>query len=375
MRFCFSKSRPLLGVAINDTQLSIVELSHKKGQFHLHCYGTVALNEGEVIDQQIIDSEQMGHNISTLITAIKAKTNRVATALSSNLVITREIELPVAFSDLDIEAQIRVDADQYIPYPLGEASLDFEILGLSDLEPNYYKILLVVSRTELIEQLSDALIFGGLQPKVIDIVPEALQRSVKAMLKANADYPEVVALVDIGSKTTTVYIVRNAKFVFQLQQLFGESQWHEVTEAPANLSPGLPIDEMIATKLTTTLFTKLNSKAMAVFVDKLSQYLSIAFEQYATEQYATEVSNEVGADNISRHHTVGHIILSGSATRLPQLDSHLQSSTGLKVTVANPFSSMTLAGSIDTEQLVKDAPQLMTACGLAMLSQTSLKSY
>lgn len=357
-------------MAINDTQLSVVELSHNKGKFHLHCYGTVALNEGEVIDQQIIDSEQMGQHISTLITAIKAKTNQAATALSSNLVITREIELPAAFNDLDIEAQIRVDADQYIPYPLGEASLDFEVLGPSDLKPNYLKILLVVSRTELIDQLSDTLIFGGLQPKVIDIVPEALQRSVKLMLETNADCPEVVALVDIGSKITTVYIVRNAKLVFQLQQLFGENQLHEVTEAPLNLTPGMPIDETIATKLTATLFTAYTSNKRAVFVEKLSQYISTALTQYATEQYVAAASTKIDADNLSNSHTVGRIILAGRATRLAQLDSQLQSSLRLKVAIANPFSSMTMASCIDAEQLIRDAPQLMTACGLAMLSQT-----
>lgn len=373
MRFSFSKSQRLLGVAINDTQLSMVELSHKKGKFHLHCYGSVALDEGEVIDQQIIDSEQMGQHISKLITAIKAKANHANTALSTNLVITREIELPAEFSDLDIEAQIRVDADQYIPYPLGEASLDFEVLGPSTSEPNYNKILLVVSRTELIDQHSDALIFGGLQPKGVGIEPEALQRSVKAMLEVNVDYPEVVALVDIGSKTTTVYIVRNAKFVFQLQQLFGENQLHQIIEGPSNASNGslsLANNETIAAKLSATSLTEFTTDRVAVFVEQLSQHLTIAFEQYATA-----VSTEIGSDNPSSGHTVGHIILSGRATGLARLDSYLQSSIGLEVTVANPFSAMTIASSIDVEQLGKQASQLMTACGLAMLSQTSRKSY
>lgn len=69
------------------------------------------------------------------------------------------------------------------------------------------------------------------------------------------------------------------------------------------------------------------------------------------------------------------IILSGDAAGLPQLDKSLQHQMGLPVTLANPFLSISLSHSIDEEQLFKDAPQLMTACGLAMRSRTMTQIY
>ena len=96
------------------------------------------------------------------------------------------------------------------------------------------------------------------------------------------------------------------------------------------------------------------------FIQSLIDYIKVAFEQYSA---------------ISPDKEVEQIILSGDAAGLPQLDKSLQHQMGLPVTLANPFLSMPLSHSIDAEQLFKDAPQLMTACGLAMRSRTMTQIY
>jgi type IV pilus assembly protein PilM len=45
-----------------------------------------------------------------------------------------------------------------------------------------------------------------------------------------------------------------------------------------------------------------------------------------------------------------------------------QQRLGVTVSVANPFTNMTIAPNIDNEQLAIDAPSLMAACGLALRS-------
>lgn len=350
MRLFFTKPKAVLGVAISETTLSLVELSHINQQWRLLRYGMAALKTGEIIDNQIIDSEQLGQRIAALVHQIQTKTKLAATALSANLVLTREIELGTDFSEQDIEAQIRVDADQYIPYPLSEASLDFEVMGPSHLETNLNKVLLVVSRTEYIEQYSDTLVFGGLQPKIIDIDPEALQRAFRLIIGSDNQYPEVTALIDIGSTRTTVYVADNSKFVFQLEQLFGDSHLLQAIETEYDLSPA----EAEQAKLTPELFEDYNQRVFEPFIQNLSQYLNRAFEQSLTVPGSTKVQ---------------HIFLCGRAALLAQIDSRLQQQIGLPVTLANPFKAMSLDSSIDSEQLSKDAPQLMSACGLSMRSQ------
>jgi len=50
-----------------------------------------------------------------------------------------------------MEAQIELEADQYIPYALDEVSLDFEVQGRSEKNPDMVDVLLVASRRENVE--------------------------------------------------------------------------------------------------------------------------------------------------------------------------------------------------------------------------------
>lgn len=361
MRLCFTKPKTLIGIAISNTTLSLVELNYKNKRYHLLSYGLTSLSEGEVIDNQIIDSEQMGQHIATLIAQLKCTTKKAAIALGANLVLTREIELPIDFSEQDIDAQIRVDADQYIPYPLSEVNLDFAILGRSLVQAHYNKVLLVISRSEHIEQHSDALVFAGLKPSVIDTEPEARQRVFQFISNHNTDFLGTMAWVDIGQTRLTIYIAVKGEFVYHLEQLFGDSHLVRAITTHYNLS----VADAEQAKLDPQL---LGSQCLMdydlvifqPFIQSLIYYIKVAFEQYIA---------------ISPDKEVEQIILSGDAAGLPQLDKSLQHQMGLPVTLANPFLSISLSHSIDEEQLFKDAPQLMTACGLAMRSRTMTQIY
>ncbi len=361
LRLCFTKPKTLIGIAISNTTLSLVELNYKNKRYHLLSYGLTSLSEGEVIDNQIIDSEQMGQHIATLIAQLKCTTKKAAIALGANLVLTREIELPIDFSEQDIDAQIRVDADQYIPYPLSEVNLDFAILGRSLVQAHYNKVLLVISRSEHIEQHSDALVFAGLKPSVIDTEPEARQRVFQFISNHNTDFLGTMAWVDIGQTRLTIYIAVKGEFVYHLEQLFGDSHLVRAITTHYNLS----VADAEQAKLDPQL---LGSQCLMdydlvifqPFIQSLIYYIKVAFEQYIA---------------ISPDKEVEQIILSGDAAGLPQLDKSLQHQMGLPVTLANPFLSISLSHSIDEEQLFKDAPQLMTACGLAMRSRTMTQIY
>lgn len=347
LRLFYTPPRSLLAIAVNASTLSFVELSFKKQQYHLLGYGLLALEEGEVVDNQIIDTEHMGQRIAALVARSKRHTKQAAMALATDLVITQYISLPNDFDEQDIEAQIRVDADQYIPYPLDEVSLDFEVLGAATDEVGCNEVLLIVARTEYVEQYRDALIFSGLKPKVIEVEAQATERALQLMVSGNINYLGTIALVDIGQSRTTVYIAQQGQFVYQLQQLFGDSHLTSIIATHY----GLVSEEAEQAKLSPESLIDYDQLIFQPFIDVLMEYLTVAFEQYA----ATETSAEIE-----------QVILCGKGSVLPQLSNKLQHQLSLPVSLANPFNSMSISTSIDTEQLLKDAPQLMTACGLGM---------
>ena len=52
-------------------------------------------------------------------------------------VFTKTISLPSNLAESDVESQVQIEANQYVPYPLDEVSLDFDILGPSARNPDH----------------------------------------------------------------------------------------------------------------------------------------------------------------------------------------------------------------------------------------------
>ena len=59
----------------------------------------------------------------------KTRAQQAVAAVSGSAVIIKTIAMPAGLSEEDLEAQLALEADQYIPYPLDEVALDFEELG------------------------------------------------------------------------------------------------------------------------------------------------------------------------------------------------------------------------------------------------------
>ena len=349
MRLFSSRSRHLIGVDICATSVKLVDIQRQQGMFHLKSYGIERLPEGVVVDKLLVDTEAVGNVIASLARRCHATGSQAATAVSGSAVITKIIDMDAALSDVEREAQIRLDADQYVPYPLEDVNLDFEVLGPSLLNDEMVQVLLAASRSENIDQRVDALTFGGLQTKVMDIESHAIERAFDLMVNNLPGMPELVALVDIGHNQTTLYIVKNGEFIYSREQLFGGIQ---LTEAIQNRY-GLSADEAAISKRERSLPDDYYVDVLTPFVENTIQQITRSLQFYFSS---------------SQYSIIDHIVLAGGSSAIAGLAGMVQQKLGVSVSIANPFTNMTIAPYIDNEQLAIDAPSLMAACGLALRS-------
>ncbi|ORB31662.1 pilus assembly protein PilM, partial [Mycobacterium paraseoulense] len=89
----------------------------------------------------------------------------------------KTIEMDADMNDDEREVQIRLDAEQYIPFPLDEVSLDFEVLPDRLPNPNRVNVLLVATRTENVETRVEVLELVDLTPKLADVESYAVERA------------------------------------------------------------------------------------------------------------------------------------------------------------------------------------------------------
>jgi type IV pilus assembly protein PilM len=227
----------LLGLDISSTSVKLLELSKAGGRYRVEAYGVEPLPPNAVVEKNISDVEGVGEAIKRLVNRSKT-TRSAAVAVAGSAVITKTIEMDSSLGDDDMENQIIVEADQYIPYPLDEVSIDFEVQGLSERNPEQVDVLLAACRKENVELREAALELGRVKARVVDIEAHAMKRAfelIKPQLGSNAD-DLVVAIIDIGATMTTLSVLAEDRSIYTREQLFGGKQLTEEIQRRYSLS-------------------------------------------------------------------------------------------------------------------------------------------
>lgn len=338
----------LVGLDISSTSVKLLELSIQDGRYRVESYGVEPLPTNAVVERNIADTEGVGDAIERLVKRARPRTRAAAAAVTGSAVITKVIDMDADMNDDERETQIRLDADQYIPYPLSEVNLDFEVIGPAAL-PNRVSVLLAASRSENIEQRVDTLEIGGLTAKVMDIEAYAMERAFSLIIDTLPSSPDIVAIIDIGHTMTTLNVLRDEKIIYTREAMFGGKQLTEDIQRRY----GLSFEEATRNKREGNLPDDYEPEVLRPFMESVIQQVTRSLQFFFSS---------------SQYNDVDHILLAGGSASITGLASLIQEKLGNRVSVANPFLQMNFASQIDTSAIENDAPSLMIACGLALRS-------
>ncbi len=157
MNFFKRKVKAMIGLDISSTSVKLLELSRHGNSYRVESYGVKALPIGSVIEKNISDEGAVADAIRQVIIQSKCKLKDAAVAVASSSVITKVIDMPAGMDEEALEAQITIEADQYIPFPLDEVSIDSEVLDVVDDNPEQVKVLLAACRRENVELIASVL--------------------------------------------------------------------------------------------------------------------------------------------------------------------------------------------------------------------------
>nr|MBH9370223.1 type IV pilus assembly protein PilM [Pseudomonas aeruginosa] len=345
------KANTLLGIDISSTSVKLLELSRSGGRYKVEAYAVEPLPPNAVVEKNIVELEGVGQALSRVL--VKAKTNlkSAVVAVAGSAVITKTIEMEAGLSEDELENQLKIEADQYIPYPLEEVAIDFEVQGLSARNPERVDVLLAACRKENVEVREAALALAGLTAKVVDVEAYALERSyalLSSQLGADTDQL-TVAVVDIGATMTTLSVLHNGRTIYPREPLCGGRQLTEEIQRRY----GLSVEEAGLAKKQGGLPDDYDSEVLRPFKDAVVQQVSRSLQFF----FAAGQFNDVD-----------YIVLAGGTASIQDLDRLIQQKIGTPTLVANPFADMALNGKVNAGALASDAPALMIACGLALRS-------
>ena len=345
------KKGPIVGLDISSTAVKLLELSRNGGRYRVESYAVEPLPPNSVVEKNITDVEAVGEAVRRAVKRSGTRARHAAVAVAGSSVITKIIPMPANLTDEEMEAQIELEADQYVPYPLEEVSLDFEVLGPTERNPETVDVLLAACRSENVEMRTAAVETGGLIAKVVDVEAYATENAFSLIAEQLPDQgvERTIAVVDVGATMTTLNVLHDLKMIYTRDQVFGGKQ---LTEEIMRRY-GLSYEEAGMAKRQGGLPENYLSEVLEPFKEAMAQQVSRSLQFFFSS---------------SQYNHVDHIVLAGGSASIPDVHEVVQDKLGVETSIANPFASMSLAPSVKPQTLSNDAPALLITCGLALRS-------
>lgn len=344
------KNKSTLGVDISSTSIKILQLSNHGTNPYVEGFGSALLPDKSMEGSAIKDTESVAAVIKELVSSSLFSIDQpVVVAIPDASSISKIIQINEEMSESDIEELVLIEADKYIPFSIDEINIDFNLLGPSSKNAAMQDVLIVASRAENVTNRVEALRIAGLEVNVVDVESYAVERAVQLLkndLPAGGEN-KVVAIIDIGSTYTHLFVLQNLKIIYSRDEEFGGKQLinNIVREYRMTFQEAMDAVEkrLLPDDYNTRILTPFNEK-IYLQVKRTLQFF------FSTNQYSA----------------VDHIILAGGVAKQSGIAQLLQDHIGVPTSIANPFAAMTFSSTVNREQILKESPSLIVACGLAL---------
>jgi len=340
-----SKSKSVIGVDIGTHSIKLVELGGSASNPTVVAWGIAELPNGAFSENAIANADLVADALNTLLVKAGAKGDTVAVAVSSSHAITKVLGMPIDISESELEEQISIEALHFIPYPIDEVNIDFEVIGKSTINDQENDVLLVACRRSIVDDYIDLIESSNLNLEYIDIDTFALERVYRSQnsLASNSDQP--VAVFDIGSSSSHLMVVDHERVLYSRHQNFGASQ-----------------------------LTKLVRKEYGVNVEEAEDILNStqppgdfigAVQEPFTEMLRQEVSRALQFFySSSSYSNIDSIVLTGGCSGMSGLAGDLEVKMRAKVSVLNAISNARVKSN--RAMIAEVSPSLSIAYGLSL---------
>ena len=352
MKFDFfnKDNPPIVGVDISTSAVKMVELSSNgKGTYRLEGYSITSIPKDAIVDGNVSSLEQVSDAVKLAWKLLGSREKRAALALPASAVITKKVMMLADLREEDMELQVEGQANQYIPFPLEEVNIDFQIIGPAANSPDEVEVLIAAARKERIEDRVAAAEDAGLKVTIMDVdtyATEAAYALVSNQLP-NKGKDQTVMIMDIGASMMHINVMHNNESVYVREQAFGGLQLTQEIQRRF----GLSVEEAEIAKRKGGLPDSYENEVLQPFMQSLSSEVARALQFFTSS---------------TQYNRVDHIVLAGGCASIPLIDIMVQDRTLVNTIMANPFQGMTLATKVKQQQIAIDAPALLVACGLAM---------
>ncbi len=344
----FMKSKDVVGLDIGSSSIKMVQVKEAKQGWQLVKLGFAELPPEAIVDGSIIDSMSVADSIRNLIKENNVKATNVASALSGHSVIIKKVTLP-AMTDEELSESIQWEAEQYIPFPISDVNIDFQILGMESEGTGQMDVMLVAVKKDVINDYVNVIKEGGLEPVVMDVDSFAIENMLEANYTIAPD--ENIVIVNVGGSLTGMSILTGGITVFTRAIPIGGNLFVEEIQKELNIS-----------------FNDAETLKKGGSVEGIDGDQALPVIERVSGNLAVEIKRSVdfflgGSPGIY----VNKVFLGGGGAKTRDLSDTIQERVGIPVEIINPFNNINCNQKIFDLHYLEDAgPYFSVAVGLAM---------
>jgi type IV pilus assembly protein PilM len=339
-------NKNFFGLDIGNSSIKLVHLQKDNQGSKLLAYGLAPTPGNGMTSEADFDKEAIVEVIKRLVKETRVNTNQVITSLPESQIFTRVIDMP-PMSDKELSSAIKYEAEQYIPRPLAEVSLRWQILNKGEKEKNQkMEILLVAAPLNVIEKYSNIVMKADLKPIAMETDLLAQARS----LVGNNPYSPTTMIVSIGSINTDLSIIKAGQVSYTRSILSGGNT---LTRAIAS---DLSLENEQAEQYKRT-YGLLEDQVEGKVMNAIKPTFEVIVNEIKKANAFYQTKNP--SDQVKR------LVLTGGTAKLPGLLLFFANALGVEVQVGDPWFNIKKDPNIET-QLTEDAPLYSVAVGLGL---------
>jgi type IV pilus assembly protein PilM len=357
------------GLDISDVSLKLVQLKKKEKFLSLASFGEIKLKSGIVENGEIKNEDELAKIIKEAISKTrgeKIKTKYVVASLPEEKAFLQVIQMPRMDKE-ELENAVYFEAENYIPLPLEQMYLDFQIVKPVVDHLDHLDVLIVALPKEIVNSYVSCLKKANLIPVVLELESQAIAR---ALIK-NGVTPFPTLIIDCGATKTGLLMFSGYSLRFTSSISIS---WQKLTQAISK-KLNIKFEEAEKLKLQYGLEgknylkigqkTKKEAEAIEVFkaISPLLKEFVGQIKDYLT-YYHTHIHHEhlpLDSKEIER------ILLCGKGANLKGLTEFLSLELKRSVELGNPWVNILPEPLIEVPELpFEESLGFTTALGLSL---------
>lgn len=202
----------------------------------------------------------------------KSRQSEVVFSISSSNAIMKTLPVEKRLSGDSLEGEVQMAMINFVPFPLDQVYMDFVEMGPSEEEEGKKDVFVVAAKKDHVEKVANLANAKNVKNKIVDLDVFAYAQVLEIV--KGKKYRENYGIIDIGHKSTQIFIFKEGELLYSREQQVGGQQLTDLVSEVYDLDPASAEKRKIEGDATE----EFRQAVLTPYLDSLSEQVGLALE-------------------------------------------------------------------------------------------------